>query len=113
MLAEVAAVDTHTRMAVIPCAARRGPSATTASRGTLGIVGIDQEDEALRMRAGEMLEGEGLGIMRLDKGMGRRAIDGDAEFERGRYRCRAAEPGDVAGASRERPASAPCARLRP
>ena len=55
------------------------------------------------MRMGEVLEGAGLVTMRLDEGMGHRAVNGDAEFEPGRYRGRAAEPGEIAGARREQP----------
>ncbi len=57
VFAEVAAVDTYTRDGdALRRQARR--KRYHPSRGAFGIIGIDQEDEALRMRMGEVLEGE-------------------------------------------------------
>src|SRR5208283_1960759 len=82
VLAEVAAVDTDPGDGDALCRQARRQRYHPAC-GAFGIVGVDQQDEASRMRTGEMLEGEDLVVMRLDKGMRHRAVDRDAEFEPG------------------------------
>ena len=59
------------------------------------MVGIDQQNEALRMRAREMLECEDFVVMRLHKGVRHRAVIRDAECNPGGYRRRPAKAGDI------------------
>ena len=63
--------------------------------GALGVVGIDQQDETLRMRARKMLKSQRLVVMRLHKGVRHRPVNRDAECNPGGYRRRPAKAGDI------------------
>src|SRR6516164_9818674 len=102
VLAEVAAVDTHTgdRNSFRRQSWCQGHD---TPRGALGVVGIDQQDETLRVRARKMLKGQRLIVVRLDKGMRHRPVDRDAECNPGGYRRRPAEAGDITRPRGEHP----------
>ena len=92
MLDEIAAVDPDTAMAM-PAAARLRRQRHHSSRGALGVIGVDQQDEAsrTRMRA-KCSKASDLVVMSLDEGMRHRAETGNAEFAPGRTVAVPAEP---------------------
>src|SRR6516165_12213517 len=94
MLAEVAAVDTHTGDRNSFRHQSWCQRHDTRS-GALGVVGIDQQDKTLRVRTCEMLKCEDFVVVRLHKGMGHCPVNRNPEFEPSGYRRGAAEAGDV------------------
>jgi len=67
------------------------------------VVGIDQQNEALRMRAREMLECEDFVVMRLHKGVRHRAVNRDAECDPSGYRDGTAKASDITRPCGEHP----------
>ena len=62
----------------MPAAASRGASADDLFGRRFGVVGVDQQGEVLRPRAGEGLEGRGFVVIGLDEGMRHGAEGRDA-----------------------------------
>ena len=68
-----------------------------------GVIVVDQQDQALRVRVCKMLEGQSLVVMRLDRRVSHRPIRPGSRTRPGRDRGCAAEVGDVAFPRRQYP----------
>ena len=69
--------------------------------GCLGVVGVDQQRDRLRVRAGKVLKGLGLARMYLNEGVGHGAKQRDAPVQAGQHGGGAVKAGQVAGPRRQ------------
>ncbi len=85
----IAAIETHAAGSDAGSFEPRGKRHDLSGSG-LGVIGIDQKDQAFRPRVSKSLEGNGLVIMGLDVGMRHRAEERNTEesCRQAPWRCR-------------------------
>ena len=92
---QIAAVEAHAADTDTGSLQPRRKRHDLSGRG-LGVVGIDQEDQAVRPSVRKSLEGIGLVVVGLDVGMRHRAENRDIEKPGGEHRGGAGKAGNVA-----------------
>ena len=86
----------RTARIVMPAALQARRQRHDFSRGGFGVVGVEQQHEIVRPRAGKSFERRHLVVERLDEGMRHGAVERDAEHFAGQHRGGAGETGEVA-----------------